>query len=500
LVVYTIVKTKVKTAGIIGSGFSGLAAACSLAAEGFDVMVFEKNDSPGGRARKFEAEGFLFDMGPSWYWMPEVFENFFNRFGKTTSDYYDLIRLDPSYQVIFGKDDIVAVPADYRKLESLFESIEPGSSANLRIFLAEAEYKYKVGMEDFVWKPGLSVMEFADLRVLQSIFKLKMFTSVSSQVDRMFRNEKLRQILKFPVLFLGATPEETPALYSLMNYADLKLGTWYPMGGMHKIIDAFVSLAKELGVKFRFSEPVETIRIDQGKATAISTAIGNYYFDYVVSAADYHHVEQNLLPEIYRTYTPNYWNKRTMAPSSLLFYIGTQSKVPGLKHHNLFFDRDFGKHAREIYKKPSWPSDPLFYVCCPSKTDNMVAPDGMENLFILMPLAPGIEDSEELREKYFHVICDRMQEILSMDIRTMINYKRSYCLNDFEADYNAFRGNAYGLANTLRQTAILKPKVHHRKIPNLYFAGQLTSPGPGMPPSIISGQVVAALIAAEYNQ
>lgn len=483
-----------KTAGIIGSGFAGLAAACSLAKEGFKVNVFEKNEGLGGRARKFEEQGFMFDMGPSWYWMPEVFENFFNTFGKSASDYYDLVRLDPSYNVVFGKDDIVSIPANFNELEKLFEEIEPGSSKNLRKFLAEAEYKYKVGMEEFVWKPGLSLTEFADIRVLKSAFRLQMLTSIASQVEKLFKNEKLREILKFPVLFLGATPENTPALYSLMNHADLIGGTWYPMGGMHKIIEGFVSLAEELGVEFHVNEPVKSIEVNGRKATGFTTSKGSYEFDYIVAGADYHHVEQHLLPKEFRTYSEKYWDKRTMAPSSLLFYLGLNKRIDGLEHHNLFFDRDFDLHAKEIYTEPAWPSDPLFYISCPSKTDPSVAPEGKENVFMLMPLAPGIEDSEELREKYFDIICDRMQHILGVDIRQHIVYKRSFCLDDFVNDYNAFKGNAYGLANTLKQTAILKPRIHHKKISNLYYTGQLTSPGPGMPPSIISGQMVAGLI------
>ena len=483
-----------KTAGIIGSGFAGLSAACSLAKEGFKVSVFEKNEGLGGRARKFETQGFMFDMGPSWYWMPEVFENFFNHFGKSVSDYYELVRLDPSYNVVFGKDDIVSMPASYDELEQLFESIEPGSSKNLQKFLAEAEYKYKVGMEEFVWKPGLSLLEFADIRVFRSLFKLQMFTSISSQIEKLFKNEKLREILKFPVLFLGATPENTPALYSLMNYADLKLGTWYPMGGMHKIIEGFVSLAQELGVEFHVNEPVKSIEVSGRKATGFTTTKGSYEFDYVIAGADYHHVEQKLLPQSHKSYSSHYWEKRTMAPSSLLFYLGLNNRIEGLEHHNLFFDRDFNQHAKEIYTEPAWPTDPLFYVSCPSKTDPTVAPKGSENFFLLMPLAPGIEDSEAMREKYFEVMADRMKQILGQDIREHIVYKRSYCLSDFVSDYNAFKGNAYGLANTLKQTAILKPRLHHKKISNLYYTGQLTSPGPGMPPSIISGQVVAKLI------
>jgi len=480
-----------KRVGIIGSGFSGLAAASCLAKAGYDVTVLEKNSTLGGRARKFEADGFTFDMGPSWYWMPEVFENFFNIFGKKASDFYDLKRLDPSYDVIFGKNDVVSMPADYAELKKLFESLEEGSGAKLDKFLAEAEYKYTVGMNEFVWKPGNSIFDFADVRVLKSLFKLQMLSSIATQVDKLFKNEKIRDILKFPVLFLGATPENTPALYSLMNYADLKLGTWYPMGGMYKVIEGFVSIATELGVKFITNANVKEIVVENGKATSMVTDSGSYDFDYIVASADYHHVEQNLLPKKYRMYDQTYWDNRTMAPSSLLFYVGLNKRIEGVRHHNLFFDEDFARHADEIYTNPAWPSAPLFYLSCPSVTDSSLAAEGNENLFLLMPLAPGIKDEPHLHDEYFNIMCERIQKLIGIDIRDSIVYKKSYCLNDFISDYNAFKGNAYGLANTLVQTAFLKPKMQNKKISNLYYTGQLTTPGPGVPPSIISGQVVA---------
>lgn len=483
-----------KKVGVIGSGFSGLAAAACLAKAGFEVTVLEKNNELGGRARKFETQGFTFDMGPSWYWMPEVFEQFFNLFDKKSSDFYELVRLDPSYEVLFGKDDKVALPADFESLKNVFESIETGSSVKLKEFLADAEYKYKVGMSEFVWKPGHNFMEFADIRVVMSLFRLQMLSSISSQIDRLFKSEKIRNILKFPVLFLGATPENTPALYSLMNYADLKLGTWYPLGGMFKVIDAFVEIAENQGVKFIRNAEVKSISVKDNLAHIVNTENNSYTFDYVVASADYHHVEQKLLPEAYRNYSESYWQKRTMAPSSLLFYLGLDIKLENVKHHNLFFDLDFAQHAHEIYTEPSWPSEPLFYMCVPSVTDASLAPEGNENVFILMPLAPGIEDNDILREKYFDIICKRLEDVTGINIKPNIIYKKSYCVNDFVSDYNAFRGNAYGLANTLKQTAFLKPKLRNKFLSNLYYTGQLTSPGPGVPPSIISGQVVASEI------
>lgn len=480
-----------KSVGIIGSGFSGLSAAACLAKAGYDVTVLEKNNDLGGRCRKFETDGFVFDMGPSWYWMPEVFEQFFAIFGKKVSDYYKLVRLDPSYDVIFGKEDTISIPANYDELKQLFESIEPGSSANLDAFLRDAEYKYKVGMNEFVWKPGHSITEFADIRVVKSLFKLQMLSSISKQIDKLFKNEKLRNILKFPVLFLGATPENTPALYSLMNYADLKLGTWYPEGGMFKIIEGFVSVAKSQGVKFMTNTEVKSIKVVDNMADTIQTTNGDFKFDYIVAAADYHHVDQHLLPKSHRNYTATYWKKRTMAPSSLLFYLGLDTKIQGVKHHNLYFDKDFSIHAHEIYTEPKWPSDPLFYMCCPSVTDPTVAPTGKENVFLLMPLAPDVEDNDALREKYFDIICKRLLDVSNINIKNHIVFKRSFCINDFVSEYHAFKGNAYGLANTLLQTAFLKPKLRNKNLSNLYYAGQLTTPGPGVPPSIISGQVVA---------
>ena len=414
-----------KKVGVIGSGFSGLAAAACLAKAGFEVTVLEKNNELGGRARKFETQGFTFDMGPSWYWMPEVFEQFFNLFDKKSSDFYELVRLDPSYEVLFGKDDKVALPADFESLKNVFESIETGSSVKLEEFLADAEYKYKVGMSEFVWKPGHSFMEFADIRVVMSLFRLQMLSSISSQIDRLFKSEKIRNILKFPVLFLGATPENTPALYSLMNYADLKLGTWYPLGGMFKVIDAFVEIAENQGVKFIRNAEVKSISVKDNLAHIVITENNSYTFDYVVASADYHHVEQKLLPEAYRNYSESYWQKRTMAPSSLLFYLGLDIKLENVKHHNLFFDRDFAQHAHEIYTEPSWPSEPLFYMCVPSVTDASLAPEGNENVFILMPLAPGIEDNDILREKYFDIICKRLEDVTGINIKPNIIYKNS---------------------------------------------------------------------------
>ncbi|OIN60480.1 phytoene desaturase family protein [Arsenicibacter rosenii] len=484
---------------VIGAGFAGLAAATSLADKGYDVTILEKNSTPGGRARVFAANGFVFDMGPSWYWMPDVFETYFARFGRKPSDYYNLIRLDPSYTVIFGPDDAVDLPVGISNLQALFEKIEPGSGPKLAEFLRQASYKYDVGIHNFVWKPSRSVTEFLSLKLLYDVARLDVFQSFSSHVRKFFTHPKLLQLVEFPILFLGATAENTPAMYSLMNYAEMTMGTWYPMGGMHEIVKAMVSLAEEKGVKILYNQNVQHIGVDDREARRVITNAGVFEADVVVAGADYNHVDTKLLDQPLRNYDDAYWQKRVMAPSSLLFYLGVNKRIPKLQHHNLFFDEDFTLHAQEIYETPCWPTKPLFYVSAPSKTDPSVAPEGCENLFLLIPVAPDLADDEATREKYYTMLMDRLEQYVGEDIRNHVVYKRSYAHQDFKNDYNAFRGNAYGLANTLMQTALLKPSLKNKKVSNLFYTGQLTVPGPGVPPSLISGLVVADEVAKEFT-
>lgn len=476
---------------VIGSGFSGLSAACYLAQQGNKVTIVEKNEEIGGRARMYKANGFSFDMGPSWYWMPDVFERFFNDFGKTSSDYYQLKKLDPGFQVFFEDGDLVQIPSEKEPLFELFERIESGSSKRLEEFLKEGEFKYKIGMQKMAYKPSLSWSEFANLEVISGAIRSHMFKSVKSYVRSYFKNKKLASIMEFPVLFLGAKPSNVPALYSLMNYAALEVGTFYPMGGMFEIVKAMEQLARSMNVDIITNCSATKITAPSNILNGIQTSNGFIASDAVVASADYYHVERNLLSDQHKNYSLDYWYKKTMAPSCLIYYVGVNKKINKLIHHNLFFDRDLEKHTAEIYDQPQWPTDPLFYVCCPSKTDPSVAPSGNENLFILIPVAPGLHDTPEIRERYFDIVIKRMEAHTGEKINDHIIYKRSYCIKDFVSDYNAFKGNAYGLANTLRQTAVLKPSIKNKHLPNLFYAGQLTVPGPGVPTAIISGKISA---------
>lgn len=484
---------------IIGSGFGALSASCFLAKAGFKVTILEKNSQPGGRARTLDYEGFRFDMGPSWYWMPEVFERFFQQFGYSVADFYDLKRLDPSYRVFFGENDLFDVPAEAERLGQLFENLEPGAGKRLTAFLSEAERKYRHGMGDFVFKPSLSVMEFASITTLKGAMELDLLSTFKKHVLKYFRHPKILKIMEFPVLFLGASPEKTPALYSLMNYADLKLGTWYPMGGMNQIVVAMTKLAKSLGVEFSLNSNVISIQVDKpGKATFVHTEVNSYRADVVLANADYAHVDASLLSKEWRSYSPSYWDSRKMAPSSLLYYVGLGRRVENLKHHNLFFDEEFSDHAKEIYDQPAWPSKPLFYLSAPSVTDTGIAPEGKENLFFLIPTSPGMIEDDGVSARYFDYVTAKTEKLTGNRIKADAVFSIPFGPRNFVQDYNAHKANAYGLANTLLQTAFLKPSIHSKKVDNLYFTGQLTVPGPGVPPALISGEVVANEISKRF--
>ncbi|GAA0750377.1 phytoene desaturase family protein [Gaetbulibacter jejuensis] len=486
-----------KKVAIIGSGFSSLAASCYLAKYGYDVTIYEKNKTIGGRARQYIKDGFTFDIGPTWYWMPDVFERFFSDFNKHPKDYYQLEKLNPAYSVYFGKNDFITIEDTLDKICIAFEKEEPGSSKKLKKFIQQAEDNYNIAIKDLVYNPGVSPLELVNLQTAKKLNQF--FGTIKKDVRKAFNNKRLVQILEFPVLFLGAKPSDTPSFYSFMNYADFGLGTFHPKGGMYQVILALEKLAKELGVTIKTENPIQKIFVDNGKANTIITNSSKIInCDIVLSGADYHHTE-TLLEESYRQYSEAYWTKKTFAPSSLLFYVGFNKKLKNVNHHTLFFDVDFDTHAEAIYDNPKWPEKPLFYASFPSITDNSTAPNDKEAGIFLIPLAPGLEDTEALRSSYFDKIINRFEALTSQSVKEDILFKESFCVNDFISEYNSYKGNAYGMANTLLQTAFLRPKLKSKKVNNLYFTGQLTVPGPGVPPSLISGKLAAELINKHHS-
>ncbi|WP_417196148.1 phytoene desaturase family protein [Bizionia sp.] len=481
---------------IIGSGFSSLAAACYLAKSGHDVTVFEKNNTIGGRARQLTKNGFTFDIGPTWYWMPDVFERFFADFNTKPSDFYQLEKLNPAYSVYYGKDDYIMIEDTLDKIAIAFEKEEPGSSKTLQKFINKAQDNYNVAIKDLVYNPGVSPFELVTTETFKKIGQF--FSTIKKDVRKEFKNERLVTILEFPVLFLGAKPSDTPSFYSFMNYADFGLGTFHPKKGMYQVILAMETLAKSLDVTIKTNAPIEKILVANKVASGVISNGETYLSDVVLSGADYHHTETLLDPE-YKQYSEAYWSSKTFAPSSLLFYVGFDKKIKNVNHHTLFFDVDFEKHAESIYDKPAWPENPLFYASFPSITDSHAAPEGKEAGIFLIPLAPGLKDNTKLRMTYFSKIMDRFETLTSQKVREHILFKESFCVNDFVKDYNSYKGNAYGMANTLLQTAFLRPKLKSKKVNNLYFTGQLTVPGPGVPPSLISGKLVAELINKHHT-
>lgn len=477
---------------IIGAGFSSLSAASYLAKAGHQVTIFEKNNSPGGRARQFKKEGFTFDIGPSWYWMPDVFDSYFGDFGKKVKDYYQLEKLDPGYEVYFDELSSIKIGDSLEKIYQAFEEEEAGSSVPLKRFIKKAEDNYNIAIKDLVYRPGESPLE---LVTPETIKKLGYFLStIKREVIKEFKNPRLAQILQFPVLFLGAKPSQTPAFYNFMNFADFGLGTWHPDKGMFSVVEGMVKLAKELGVRFQLNETVEKINVSDGIATGIVSNGTTHNADIVIAGADYHHAE-SLLDPSYRMYSEKYWDKKTFAPSSLLFFVGLDKKIKNVSHHTLFFDVDFDAHASDIYDQARWPKEPLFYANFPSITDASMAPEGKEALFLLVPIAPGLEDSEAMRKKYFDLILGRLEHLTKQEVKKHILFHESFCVNDFVSEYNSYKGNAYGMANTLLQTAFLRPKLRSKKVKGLFFTGQLTVPGPGVPPSLISGKIVANMVS-----
>jgi len=481
-----------KNVFIIGSGFSSLSASCYLAKAGYKVTVIEKNSSLGGRARQFKKDGFTFDMGPSWYWMPDVFDRFFEDFNKSRSDFYELEKLNPAYKVFFGKNDSISIGDSLDKIKEIFEKEEKGSSVKLQNFMDEAENNYDIAVKDMLYKmPGISPLE---LITKKTIFKVKSFISnIRREVRKDFKSHRLKAILEFPVLFLGAKASNTPAFYSFMNYADFGLGTWQPKNGFFDLVNAMIKLGESLGVKFLTNSNVDSIEVTNKEVDSIVINGIKHDCSLIISGADYAHTE-SLLDQKYRQYSDKYWSKKTWSPSSLLFYVGFNKKVPNVAHHNLFFDTDFEKHAQDIYDNPKWTKDPLFYANFTSITNPNTAPKDCENGFFLIPIATNLEDNEDIRNEYFDIIIERLEKLTGEKLREHILFKKSFCINDFEKEYNSYGGNAYGLANTLMQTAFLRPKLRSKKVKNLYFSGQLTVPGPGVPPAIVSGKLVSDLI------
>ncbi|MFM7088217.1 MAG: phytoene desaturase family protein [Candidatus Paceibacterota bacterium] len=492
--------TKKKKVIIIGAGFGGLSSAAHLAHAGYEVLVLEKNEMAGGRARVFNQEGFTFDMGPSWYMMLEYFEAFFKKYGHTSGDFYETVLLDPSYRIIYQDGTRVEISSDVEKNIALFESIEPGAGDRLRVYLKEAERKYHLSTSLVLEKSINNFFDFFSFELLTKSFGLNVFQNLDAYVRSYFKNEKLVQILEYITLFLGSSPKQLPAVYSLMNYADFIGKVWYPQGGMGKVVEGFVKACQEQGVEFAFNQDVTSIKVENGKTSGVYVGEKFYEADYVISNADYPFTEMRLLPKEYQTHKEAYWDKKKISPSAFLMYIGLNKKLKDVRHHNYFFRDNWAEHFKSVFEHPAWEDEPSFYLCVPSVTDPSVAPAGHENLFFLVPAAAGLSDDPAFKKQYRDKMIKALEAFLGESISENIVYERIYTQSDFERDYHAYKGTALGMALNLMQTGFFRPHNRSKKVKNLFYAGQYTHPGCGMAPCIISGDNAAREIIKDHEK
>lgn len=478
----------------------GLSAAALLAKKGFNVKVFEKNEQPGGRASVYSDKDFYFDMGPSWYLMPDVYERFYAQFGKKPEDFFKLERLDPSYRIFFGDKKLVDVAADLEKNFELFDSLEENGAEKLKDYLKSSEELYDFSIEEMLYKDYNSILDFLNGKLLLKGYKLNIWENLQHYVNKKFKSDEARKILEYAIGFLGGSPANTPSFYHLMSHVDLTMGVFYPQGGMRKVVESIYNLAEFHGVDFSFNEPVEMLEVHNHRIKRVITNKGAYEADVIIVNADYAHSELDFLTKENRTYDYKYWNSRVMAPSAMVVYLGVDYTVDKLVHHNLFLDEDWEHGFDTIFdpKKAAWPENPSYYVNVPSRTDLSAAPKGSDTLFILIPLAPGLEDTPELRESFYNKIMDDLEAKLGENIRDRIVVKRIFALNDFKNRYNAYKGTALGLSHTLRQSALWRPAHKSKKVKNLYYSGHYTHPGIGVPMTLISSQIVVDELSDKY--
>lgn len=483
---------------IIGAGFGGLSTAAFLSKYGFDVTVLEKNSQVGGRASTYIEKGFLFDKGPSWYLMPEIFERFFKNFNKNFFDYYKLVKLDPNYRLFFEDGQVIDVPSNIESVKDIFESFEKGSSRKLEEYINNSTYQYNL-IDKFLYRKYESIKDIIDLKLLTDGIKLNIFNYMDGYVKRFFKNKKLRQILEYTTVFLGSSPYNTPAFYSIMSHVDFKSGVYYPFEGFSKVAQAYAEVAKDFGCKILLNKEVKKIVVKNGIAKGVETNDGFFDSDVVVSNADFYFTENSLLEPLYKSFDKKYWNRKILGPSAFLIFLGIKKKIEKLKHHNLYLVDDWENHFKTIFDIQKMPENPSFYISATSKTDKTTAPEGCENLFVLVPIASGIEDNDSLREQFFELIVEKISRLVGFDLKENILVKKIYSINDFVEDYNSYKGNALGLSHAKFQTAIFRLPYKSKRVNNLFFVGHYTHPGIGVPMVTIAGEVLSKCIKEKYD-
>lgn len=489
-----------KRIAIIGAGIGSLSAAALLAKRGYHVTVFEKNEQLGGRAGVFEAQGFRFDMGPSWYLMPDVFEDYFRALNEDIHTHLDLIRLDPAYRVFFEGDTTpLDMPADPKKRDAIFAKLEPNGDKKIQHYLKKVGRQYELIVSTYLRRHYRSVTDLMSNKILVSLITIPIMGSVDSYIRKTFHSSRIRQLLSYTLVFLGASPYNAPAFYAMMAHVDLTQGVYYPKGGVTQIIQTLIKLGTQYGATYKTDHVVKKIRTQNGRATELVFTNKNHEaFDIVISNADMQHTETQLLEARDRSYHAAYWKKRVLAPSAILLYLGVKGRVKSVRHHTLYFTKNWQEHFDTIFKNPSWPTNPCYYLGVPSKTDPTVAPKDHENMFVLVPVASGLTSKAEA-EAYAETVIDHVADTAQIpDLRDRIVYKKMFGPADFAERYNSQEGTALGLAHTFGQTALFRPQCKSKKLDNLYYVGAGVHPGIGMPVCLISAELVASLIAKDF--
>jgi phytoene desaturase len=503
---------------VIGGGIAGLASAALLARDGYQVTLLEKNAEFGGRAGSWEHEGFRFDTGPSWYLMPEVFDHFFRLLGTTADEQFELVQLDPGYRVFGeGYDEPLDISADAEENIELFESVERGAGAKLRQYLGDAAEIYQLAIQKFLYSTFEKLSPVFTREVIGRGRRLSslLLTPLSRLTARTVKDRRLRQILGYPAVFLGSSPDRAPSMYSLMSHLDLVEGVLYPMGGFTRVISAIENLAVAEGAELRSGVTVRRILVEQGAATGVEIvdadgAVGFVDAEVVVSTVDLHHSETVLLDqESERSYPQSYWDDRVAGPSALLLYLGVSGELPELEHHSLFFSADWKSNFDAIFgKAPHVPADPSLYVCKPSGVDPEVAPEGAENVFVLVPLPAdpalghgGIDrGGDEAIEALADSVIARIGSATGIpDLADRIVVRRTVGPADFVDRLNSWKGSALGPAHTLRQSAFFRAGNVSTKVRDLYFAGSSTIPGIGLPMCLISAELVVKRLRGDVS-
>lgn len=488
---------------VIGGGFAGLSAAAFLAKQGCDVVLLEKNKTLGGRARVLHKKGFRFDMGPSWYMMPEVFERFFKHFGKTVADYYQLEQLHPRYQVFFDDKTSLVMSEKLEDNANVFETQEAGAKEKLKEFIEKLRVPYQTSIGKFIYLDIWSVrswLNFHNVRELfPLIFSLRLWESWHDFVGRFFKNEKLQKIMSFPAVFLGGSPFNTPSIYAVLAWADFQGGAWYPKGGMGAVVEAVIQTAREQGVRILPESDVDRIDLIDGKVVGVTANKQFYQADVVVGACDLANLETKLLPQQYQTWDASYWKKATLSISSMLVYIGLNTRLSKVAHHNMYFSKNWKQNFSEIFEHNTLSADPSFYISVRSMSDRSIVPKNSEEIVLLVPMGSGTVVTKEQLETYADEAIAKTEELLGEPIKKHIVVKEVYGPEQFAQDYHAFQGTALGLAHTFSQSLWLRPNVKSAKVNGLYYAGQYTNPGVGVPTALVSGELVASIIQDEYN-